>query len=86
MDTLSDPGARSDQELGGRVGERTGEEREISPRRRLPHAKTDILCAQLVYRLPPDREQPAPTITGSDLRQLVGTPGGRLAPARPDRE
>jgi hypothetical protein len=50
-ETFPDIGSMSDQELKGLIEKLTGEEQEVSYRRRILHGKIDILRAELVVRL-----------------------------------
>jgi hypothetical protein len=77
MDTFPDLGALSDQELKDLIEQLTGEERDVSYRRRLLHGKIDILRAELVNRLRTKHEEGEPIITGADVRQLTEILGGR---------
>ena len=47
MDTFPDLGSLSDQELKDLIQRLTGEEQEVSYRRRILHGKIDILRAEL---------------------------------------
>jgi len=78
-ETFPDIGAMTDEELKAMIAELTGEEREVSFRRRMLHGKIDILRAELVNRLRSSRESGETLISGADVEQLTEILAGRLA-------
>ena len=84
MDTFPDLGSLSDQELKDLIQQLTGEEVEISYRRRILHGKIDILRAELVNRLRHKREAGESMISGDDVEQLTNILAGRVSPPEGD--
>jgi hypothetical protein len=70
-ETFPDIGSMSNQDLKDLIAKLTGEEREVSYRRRLLHGKIDILRAELVNRLRSKREAGDTLITGDDVQRLT---------------
>ena len=83
-DTFPDLGSLGDEELKLLIDELTGEETEISYRRRILHGKIDILRAELVNRLRHKREEGQSVISGADVDQLTDILAGK-AMAEPDQ-
>jgi hypothetical protein len=69
-DTFPDIGALTDQELKALIESLTGEEQDLSYRRRILHGKIDILRAELVNRLRTKRESGEAVIKGDDVERL----------------
>jgi len=82
VDDIVDLVSRSDEELRALISQFEAEEREISRKRRLLHAKIDILRAELVMRLQQDREEGQSLISGDDLDRLSQILAGRGPGAR----
>ena len=78
MDTFPDLGSLTDQELKDLIKELTGEEMEISYKRRIMHGKIDILRAELVNRLRRKDESGELVISGADVQQLTDILAGRV--------
>ena len=68
--TFPDVGSLSDKELKELIATLTGEEREVSYRRRLLHGKIDILRAELVTRLRGAHQAGEALIKGDDVDEL----------------
>ncbi|HVS28313.1 MAG TPA: hypothetical protein VHE14_02110 [Solirubrobacteraceae bacterium] len=83
METFPDLGSLTDAELKDLIAQLTGEETEISYKRRLLHGKIDILRAELVNRLRKRHEGGEDVISGDDVKQLTDILAGR-ASANPD--
>jgi hypothetical protein len=79
-ETFPDIGALSDEELRQLIDELTGEERDVSYRRRLLHGKIDILRAELVNRLRQKREAGESVISGDDVKKLTEILAGKAMP------
>ncbi len=69
--TFPDLGSLTDTELKDLIKELTGEELEISYKRRILHGKIDILRAELVNRLRKKHDGGEAIITGDDVKQLT---------------
>jgi hypothetical protein len=82
LDDIVDLVSRSDEELRGLIAEFEAEERDISRKRRILHAKIDILRAELVMRLQQGREEGQSLISGNDLERLTQILAGRGPGAR----
>ena len=78
MDTFPDLGSLSDQELKDLIKQLTGEEQEISYKRRILHGRIDILRAELVNRLRKKHEGGEDVISGADVQQLTDILAGRV--------
>ncbi|KAA0271758.1 MAG: hypothetical protein EDQ89_09695 [Acidobacteria bacterium] len=78
-ETFPDIGAMSDEELRELIDELTGEEREVSYRRRMLHGKIDILRAELVNRLRTSRESGDALISGADVDKLSDILAGKVS-------
>jgi hypothetical protein len=78
MDTFSDLGSLTDQELKDLIEQLTAEETEVSYKRRILHGKIDILRAELVNRLRKKHESGEDVITGADVQQLTDILAGRV--------
>jgi hypothetical protein len=76
--TFPDIGSMSNQDLKDLIAQLTGEEREVSYRRRLLHGKIDILRAELVNRLRTKRESGDTMITGDDVQRLTDILSGNV--------
>jgi hypothetical protein len=81
MDTFPDLGSLNDQELKDLIKDLTGEEVEISYKRRILHGKIDILRAELVNRLRKKDEDGTLVISGADVDQLTEILTGRVSSA-----
>ncbi|HEX4106847.1 MAG TPA: hypothetical protein VHX88_01860 [Solirubrobacteraceae bacterium] len=79
MDTFPDLGSLSDQELKDLIQKLSGEEVDISYRRRILHGQIDILRAELVNRLRRRHEGGQEIISGSDVQRLTDILAGRAA-------
>lgn len=79
-DTLPDIASMSNTELKQLIAELTGEERDVSYRRRILHGRIDILRAELVNRLRTSRESGDAVITGDDVQALTEILAGRVPP------
>jgi hypothetical protein len=79
-DTFPDIGAMSDEELKELIERLTGEEEEISYKRRILHGQIDILRAELVNRLREYRAEGEPVIKGDDVRRLSEILSGKHEP------
>lgn len=79
-DTLPDIASMSNKELKQLIAELTGEERDVSYRRRILHGRIDILRAELVNRLRTSRESGDAMITGDDVQALTEILAGRVPP------
>ena len=84
-DTFPDLGSLGDKELKELIDKLTEEENEISYRRRVLHAKIDILRAAVVNRLRQKRESGDSLISGADVTQLTEILAGK-AQRPPDDE
>ncbi|GEM_PF-488084 len=82
MDDIVDLVSRSDEELRELIARFEKEEREISRKRRILHAKIDILRAELVMRLQQGREEGQSLISTNDLDRLTQILAGRGPGAR----
>ena len=78
-DTFPDLGALGDEELKTVIDELTGEETEISYRRRILHGKIDILRAELVNRLRKRHEGGEEIISGADVQKLTDILAGKAS-------
>lgn len=76
-ETFPDLGALEDEELKSLIDELTGEETEISYRRRILHGKIDILRAELVNRLRKRHEGGEEIISGADVQKLTDILAGK---------
>jgi hypothetical protein len=76
-DTFPDLGSLGDEELKILIDELTGEETEISYRRRILHGKIDILRAELVNRLRKRHEGGEEIISGADVQKLTDILAGK---------
>jgi hypothetical protein len=85
-DTFPDLGSLSDEELKDLIDKLTGEENEISYKRRVLHGKIDILRAELVNRLRQKRESGDSLISGDDVAQLTDILAGKAQPGPPEDE
>jgi len=85
-DTFPDLGSLSDEELRDLIDKLTGEENEISYKRRVLHGKIDILRAELVNRLRHKRESGDSLISGDDVTQLTDILAGRAQRNPPEDE
>jgi len=85
-DTFPDLGSLSDEELKDLIDKLTGEENEISYKRRVLHGKIDILRAELVNRLRHKRESGDSLISGDDVTQLTDILAGRAQQVPPEDE
>jgi hypothetical protein len=83
-DTFPDLGSLSDEELRELIDKLTGEENEISYKRRVLHGKIDILRAELVTRLRHKRESGDSLISGDDVAQLTDILAGKAQSAPKD--
>jgi RsiG-like len=82
--TFPDIGSMSDEELKGLIDKLTGEEQEVSYRRRILHGQIDILRAELVNRLRENRPGGETLITGDDVGRLSEIVSGRgESPTKP---
>ena len=86
MDTFPDLGSLSDVELKDLIQQLTGEEVDISYKRRILHGKIDILRAELVNRLRKKHEGGEDIITGDDVQRLTDILSGREMDPEPDTE
>lgn len=77
MDSLSDLGALTEQELKELIDQLTEEEQKLSYHRRILHGKIDILRAELVNRLRAKHQRGESLISGSDVQQLTDILSGR---------
>ncbi|MBM3146696.1 MAG: hypothetical protein FJ000_02240 [Actinobacteria bacterium] len=82
MDDIVDLVSRSDGELRELIARFEKEEREISRKHRILHAKIDILRAELVMRLQQGREEGQSLISTNDLDRLTQILAGRGPGAR----
>jgi len=82
VDDIVDLVSRSDEELRALITQFEAEEREISRKRRLLHAKIDILRAELVMRLQQEREEGQSLISSNDLARLTQILAGKGPGAR----
>jgi hypothetical protein len=83
-ETFPDIGSMSDQELKELIEKLTGEEQEVSYRRRILHGQIDILRAELVNRLRENRPEGETLIKGDDVERLSEILAGRGdAPTKP---
>lgn len=82
VDDIVDLVSGSDEELRALITRFEAEEREISRKRRLLHAKIDILRAELVLRLQQDREEGQSLISSNDLERLTQILAGKGPGAR----
>ena len=78
-DTFPDLGSLGDEELKLLIDELTGEETEISYRRRILHGKIDILRAELVNRLRKRHEGGEEIISGADVQKLTDILAGKAS-------
>ena len=78
-DTFPDLGSLEDEELKLLIDELTGEETEISYRRRILHGKIDILRAELVNRLRKRHEGGEEIISGADVQKLTDILAGKAS-------
>ena len=76
-ETFPDIGSMSDQELKELIEKLTGEEQEVSYRRRILHGQIDILRAELVNRLRENRPEGETLIKGDDVERLSEILAGR---------
>jgi hypothetical protein len=83
-DTFPDLGSLSDEELKDLIDKLTGEENEISYKRRVLHGKIDILRAELVNRLRQKRESGDSLISGDDVAQLTDILAGKAGQSPPE--
>jgi hypothetical protein len=83
-DTFPDLGSLSDEELKDLIDKLTGEENEISYKRRVLHGKIDILRAELVNRLRHKRESGDSLISGDDVAQLTDILAGKAQQSPPE--
>jgi hypothetical protein len=83
-DTFPDLGSLSDEELKDLIDKLTGEEDEISYKRRVLHGKIDILRAELVNRLRQKRESGDSLISGDDVAQLTDILAGKAQQSPPE--
>jgi hypothetical protein len=83
-DTFPDLGSLSDEELKDLIDKLTGEENEISYKRRVLHGKIDILRAELVNRLRQKRESGDSLISGDDVAQLTDILAGKAGQSSPE--
>jgi len=77
VDDIVDLVSRSDEELRDLIAQFEAEEKEISRKRRILHAKIDILRAELVMRLQQGREEGKSLISSNDLDRLTQILAGR---------
>jgi RsiG-like len=77
VDDIVDLVSRSDEELRDLIAQFEAEEKEISRKRRILHAKIDILRAELVMRLQQGREEGKSLISSNDLERLTQILAGR---------
>jgi hypothetical protein len=82
VDDIVDLVSRSDEELRDLIAKFEAEEKEISRKRRILHAKIDILRAELVMRLQQGREEGKSLISSNDLERLTQILAGRGPGAR----
>ena len=84
-ETFPDIGSMSDQELKELIEKLTGEEQEVSYRRRILHGQIDILRAELVNRLRENRTEGETLIKGDDVQRLSEILAGRgdAPPSKP---
>lgn len=82
MDDIVDLVSRSDEELRELIAQFEAEERDISRKRRILHAKIDILRAELVMRIQQGREEGRSLISVNDLDRLTQILAGRGPGAR----
>jgi hypothetical protein len=82
VDDIVDLVSRSDEELRDLIAQFEVEEKEISRKRRILHAKIDILRAELVMRLQQGREEGKSLISSNDLARLTQILAGRGPGAR----
>jgi hypothetical protein len=80
QDTFPDIGSMSDEELKELIEKLTGEEQEVSYRRRILHGQIDILRAELVNRLKENRPEGETLIKGDDVQRLSEILSGRSDP------
>jgi hypothetical protein len=80
QDTFPDIGSMSDEELKELIEKLTGEEQEVSYRRRILHGQIDILRAELVNRLKEHRPEGETLIKGDDVQRLSEILSGRTDP------
>jgi hypothetical protein len=80
QDTFPDIGSMSDEELKELIEKLTGEEQEVSYRRRILHGQIDILRAELVNRLKANRPEGETLIKGDDVQRLSEILSGRSDP------
>lgn len=86
LDDIVDLVSRSDEELRALITQFEAEEREISRKRRILHAKIDILRAELVMRLQEERKEGESLISSNDLERLTQILAGRGPGARESRQ
>ena len=79
-ETFPDIGSMSDQELKELIEKLTGEEQEVSYRRRILHGQIDILRAELVNRLRENRPEGETLIKGDDVERLSEILSGKSEP------
>ena len=80
-ETFPDLGSLGDEELKTLIDELTGEETEISYRRRILHGTIDILRAELVNRLRRKHEGGGEIISGADVQRLTDSLAGKAQPS-----
>jgi hypothetical protein len=80
QDTFPDIGSMGDEELKELIEKLTGEEQEVSYRRRILHGQIDILRAELVNRLKENRPEGETLIKGDDVQRLSEILSGRSDP------
>ena len=78
MEPLPDLMTLSDEDLKKLIDELTGEEQEVSYRRRLLHGKIDILRAELVARL--QRTEGKSVLEHVDMNALTEILSGKATP------
>jgi RsiG-like len=86
-ETFPDLGSLTDKELKDLIAQLSGEEIEISYRRRLLHGKIDILRAELVNRLRRKHDGGEEVISGADVERLTEILAGHAsADPAPEKE
>ena len=79
-DTTPNIGSMSDEELKELIEKLTGEEQEVSYRRRILHGQIDILRAELVNRLRDHVPPGESLIKGDDVERLSAILAGESEP------
>lgn len=79
-ETTPNISSMSDSELRDMIDKLTGEEQEVSYRRRILHGQIDLLRAELVNRLRDDQPDADSLIKGNDVERLSQILSGNTEP------